>query len=488
MKQELRAIVKVKEPPGDKNIPLVVDLDGTLIHTDVLYEGFIMLMKKNLLNFFLCIGWLLRGKTHLKAKIFERVQLRCELLPYNTKLLKFLQTESDNGRKLILATASVKSIALDIAKLYPIFDEVYGTENSLNLKGEKKREVLVKQFGEGNFDYIGNSTADLKIFSSARFSYLVSPSKSLERKTRKVSTLKHIWNDRKASVGSFIRAIRAYQWIKNLLIFVPLITSHSFDPNLFYKAALAFVSFCLVASSGYLINDLSDLNADRSHPRKRYRPLASGKLSILYGGIIAVIFMAAGIFIAAQELNNRFLAIVISYLVLSLAYSLYLKKTALYDVFLLALLYSIRVIAGTFVIAVPLSFWLISFSTFIFLSLAFVKRYSELIGNGKEKNLVSRRRQYSTEDLQLLQIMGIVSGFMSVVVFSLYVNSPEVVRLYSKPKALGALCFLFLFWISRIWLYTIRGKMTDDPIIFAMKDILSYFIFALIGVVILIAT
>jgi 4-hydroxybenzoate polyprenyltransferase/phosphoserine phosphatase len=468
-------LISSKIIPSENICPLVVDLDGTLINTDVLHEGVIMLLRKNPLYIFRCLLWLLKGKVYFKNEIFKIVHLRYDLLPWNRELLSFLQTESANGRKLILATASLKYNAQEIAKIYPIFDEVYGTEE-VNLKGENKLKLLIREYGESKFDYIGNSHSDLKIIASSRYSYLVNPSKSLERKARKISDLKHVWKSQKLHLKYYIKAIRAYQWIKNVLIFVPLITSHSFySVSMILQATGAFFAFSFAASAGYVINDLFDLNSDRLHPRKRFRPFASGKLSILSGGILACLLMAAGLFIASQ-LNLPFLIILTVYFVISFSYSLHFKKIVLYDVFILALLYSARVIAGGIVTDISISFWLIAFSTFIFLSLAFVKRYSELLKVKDETGLKERGREYGKEDLNLLQIMGIVSGFLSVVVFSLYIDSYEVAQLYSHPKILWSISLLFLFWISRIWIITNRGQMTDDPIVFAIKDATSYFI------------
>jgi 4-hydroxybenzoate polyprenyltransferase len=248
----------------------------------------------------------------------------------------------------------------------------------------------------------------------------------------------------------------------------------------------AFLAFNLVASAGYLLNDLLDIASDRRHPRKKFRPVASGKIPVTKALIIAVVFLAGGLIFAAT-LNLFFFAVLLFYFFTSFSYSLFLKKIVLYDVFILAFLYSIRVFAGAVVIDVALSFWLIAFSTFMFLSLAFVKRYSELMQIDDAADLKNRGRGYVVEDLNLLQVMGVVSGFLAIVVFSLYINSPEVTQLYSNPKILWATSFLFLFWVSRIWLFTTRGKMTDDPIVFAIKDVTSYVIFLLAGILIWIA-
>jgi 4-hydroxybenzoate polyprenyltransferase len=284
-----------------------------------------------------------------------------------------------------------------------------------------------------------------------------------------------------------LKAIRAYQWVKNLLIFVPLITSHSFfSIKPLTLAVMAFVSFSLVASAGYLINDLLDLNADRNHPRKRSRPLASGEISILHGIVLSIVLLIAGFYLASR-LNHLFWIIVLFYFFTSLSYSIFLKRIVLYDVFVLAVLYSTRVFAGGVATNILLSSWLIAFSTFIFLSLAFVKRYSELSQVDDNDSLEKRGRGYFVEDIHLLKTMGVVSGFLSVVVFSLYLDSPDVSQLYSNPRILWITSLLFLFWVSRMWMLTVRGKMTDDPIIFTLKDWISYLIFCLVGLCILFA-
>ncbi|HEY5370535.1 MAG TPA: UbiA family prenyltransferase [Hanamia sp.] len=467
---------------SDNSIPLIVDLDGTFINTDLLYEGIVSLVKKKCLYIFLLLPWLMKGKAHLKNKVSGIAQINLELLPYNVELLEFLQKESDKGRKIILATASPMHYALEISKIHPIFNEVYGT-NETNLKGKNKLKILIENFGEKKFDYIGNSNSDLIIFASSRYSYLVNASTSLKNNTKRISNLKSIWSSKKGFLFNLLKAIRPYQWVKNLLVFVPLITAHKFhSTHLILQTFYAFIAFSFVASSGYIINDLLDLNSDRSHPRKRFRPLASGQLSILSGIIFSLVLLSGGLYIATR-LSFLFFIILFSYFIVSLSYSLFFKKAVLFDVFILALLYSIRVFAGGEVIGVELSFWLIAFSTLIFLSLAFVKRYSELMRLDNNSGLISRGREYFLEDLHLLQVMGIVSGFCSVIVFSLYIDSPEVAFLYSHPKALWSISLLFLFWINRIWLITIRGKMTDDPIIFAAKDITSYCIFFLVGLI-----
>lgn len=472
-------------------VPLVVDLDGTFIETDLLYEAFILLIKKNVFYIFSCLIWIIKGKAYFKSRVFELVDIQYRWLPFNKDVIDFLNTEFDNGRKIFLATASPLKAAREIANLHPFFSEVYGSSDELNLKGKNKAKLLVDKIGEKQFDYIGNAREDLNIFKSCRNAYLVNASGWLKKQTAATAILKKSWSTDKNSINEFIKAIRAYQWIKNLLLFVPLITSHSYGSlKLFTLSLWGFGVFSMVASAGYLFNDLLDLDSDRRHPRKRNRPIASGRFSVLTALVLAFFLLISGLFFASTQ-GWQFFTIVMCYFITSFIYSLLLKKIVLYDVFLLASLYSIRVFAGAIVIDVILSFWLIAFSTFIFLSLAFVKRYSELIqlNNGEgETSLKERGRGYILQDSVLLLIMGVVSGFLAVVVFSLYINSTEMTQLYKQPKILWPISFLFLFWISRIWLISTRGKMTDDPIVFAVKDSTSYIVFILTGILMLLAS
>lgn len=469
----------------DKNIPLVVDLDGTFINTDLLAEGIVLLLKKNFFCIFLCFSWIFKGKAFLKQKVFEKVQINYKNLPVNKELNDFLVSESQKGRKIVLATASPKSAATEIGKVFPVFDEIYGTEKDLNLKGSNKLELLADMYGKGGFDYIGNSRTDLILFASSRFSYLVNAGRFLERKTREVSTLKKSWKTKTSRFIAYLKLLRVYQWVKNLLIFLPLITSHSFQSvNTLTQVTLAFFAFCFVASAGYIVNDIMDLEADRTHASKHSRGLASGNIGILPGFLCAILLFAAGLIIGLN-LKLSFFLILIVYFVLSIAYSVYLKKLVLYDVFILASFYTIRVVAGGAVGNIVLSFWLIAFSIFLFLSLSFIKRYSEFILTSV--NQKHSRRDYSLADITLLQIMGIGTGLLSVIVFSLYINSPEVTLLYSNPRALWVICLLLLFWISRIWLVATRGKMTVDPIVFLLKDLTSYILIILTAVTLLIS-
>ncbi len=472
----------------DKQIPLVVDMDGTLINTDLLMEGFVAYIRRNPFRIFYCFIWLLQGKVKLKNQIFSRIDFPYQTLPFNQSLLQFLREQKQSGRRLVLATASPLAAARSVAAMHPLFDEVYGTD-AVNLKGSNKQAMLSEKFGAQGFDYVGNSYADLPVFAGARYAYLVNGSRWLERRTGKVSRLKNYWPaDRPNFLISSVKAIRAYQWVKNLLVFVPVITSHSLGSgNSIGKAFLAFLAFSFTASAGYVINDFFDLKSDRIHPRKCKRPFASGDLSLVAGTFLVILLLLCGV-VTGALLSWHFLALLFMYFVLSLIYSVVLKRLVLLDVFVLALLYSTRVVGGGVATDIPISFWLIAFSTFLFLNLAFVKRFSELMKVEGTSGLLERGREYLSDDLPLLRSMGVVSGFVSVVVFSLYINSPEILRLYTHPKFMWGISLLFLFWICRVWVVTNRGNMTDDPIIYALKDKVSYVIFILVGLLLWMAT
>lgn len=471
-----------------RQIPLVVDMDGTLINTDLLMEGFVAYIRQNPFRIFNCLFWLLQGKVTLKNRIFSRINFPYHTLPFNQPLLSFLKEQKQSGRRLLLATASPLAAAKSVAAVHPLFDEVYGT-GEINLKGKNKQRVLSEKFGPHGYDYVGNSHADLPVFAGARYAYLVNGSRWLEKRTARVAQLKKYWPaDRPHFLFSAVKAIRAYQWVKNLLVFVPVITSHSLSSGTALgKAFLAFLAFSFTASAGYVINDLFDLKSDRIHPRKCKRPFASGDLSLVAGTLLVLLMLACGV-LAGSLIHWHFLGLLFVYFVLSLTYSVVLKRLVLLDVFVLALLYSTRVLGGGVATNIPISFWLIAFSTFLFLNLAFVKRFSELMKVDVPTGLLERGREYLSDDLPLLRSMGIVSGFVSVVVFSLYINSPEMMRLYVHPQYMWGISLLFLFWICRIWVVTNRGYMTDDPIIYTLKDKSSYVIFLGVGLLLWLST
>ncbi len=469
--------------PDSSATPLYVDLDGTLIKSDLLYESVFSLLKVNFFYLFLLPFWLFEGKARLKHKIAEKTDVAPHLLPYNQPFLSFLINENKKGRKLILATASNKKYAEKIAAHLGIFSSIISSDENTNLSGSKKLALIKKQ-ENGHFSYAGNDNIDLKIFKEANSAILVNPVSGLEKKTAKLTHIEQTFIDKSNPIKSTIKAIRVHQWVKNLLIFVPFLTAQLWGTGAIWLVLAGFLSFSLTASSVYLLNDMLDLESDRNHPRKCNRPFAAGNLSILTG-VIMLLALVIISFLIAWYVSIYFFAVLFVYLIMTLSYSTILKAYVLIDVVLLASLYTIRVIAGAAIVGVEPSFWLLAFSMFIFLSLALVKRCSELYSLRSRGKSCSDGRDYNTTDLESLQAMGTASGYTAVLVIAFFINSKDVIEHYSNPQVLWLICPAFLYWISRVWLKTARGEMDDDPIVFSIKDRGSRYIALLVAIIVL---
>lgn len=457
--------------------PLIVDLDGTLLRTDLLVETANALFSKHPFQCWRPFGWLLKGgKAHLKARLAHAAECDVANLPYNQKVLAWLASEKAVGRKLVLATASHKSLADAVARYLGIFDDVIATDGTNDLKSAAKRDALVVRYGPRGFDYAGNDSSDLLVWAASNRAWLVEPSAGLEAQAREVANIGGVIQG--TLIGRLellAKALRVHQWLKNLLVFIPLITAHRLASMEHVQAAvLAFICFSICASSVYLVNDLLDVREDRQHPRKRERPFASGQLSLLTGWALAPILLVCAFTAALLLLPLEFVGSLGAYYSLTLAYSFLLKKIAMLDVVTLALLYTLRLIAGAAAIAVPMSFWLLSFAMFIFTSLALVKRYTELVVAG-EKGAHSRMwgRGYYSDDRDMVASLGASAGYLSVMVLALYIQDPATTALYRHPQIIWPACPLLLYWVSRAWLITRRGQMHDDPVIFAVKDRVS---------------
>ena len=456
--------------------PLCVDLDGTLIASDSLYEGLFQLVKKKPFYFFLLPFWLLKGRAFLKSRIAENIEFKVDFLPYNNEIIEYLQSEKKTGRKIILATAASEILANKIAEKIGLFDEVIASNGTNNLFGKMKLDVLVERFGNKGYDYIGNSLSDMHIWKGADKVLVVSTKKNFIQEVEKKFKIDKLFYKPVKYLQAFVMEIRVYQWLKNLLIFLPILLAHTLNPGLSVKALFAFISFSLMASCVYIINDLVDLEADRKHPTKRNRPFARGDLSIQGGIFLSFNFFIISVVTSLVFQNVYFSFILIFYFILTTVYTFYFKKICVFDIIILASLYTIRIIAGGAALDVYLSPWLLAFSMFVFLSLAILKRFSELKLLSNNNQTISEGRGYTTGDINLLLSIGPASGFMSVLVFVLYVNSKEVVRLYKSPELLWAIAPLILFWIIRIWFLAYRGKVHDDPVVFTIKDKRSYII------------
>ena len=470
------------------NPVLVVDLDGTLIKTDLLAETASRFLIEQPYRCFKLLAWLAQGKSVLKSRLAASTRIDVASLPYNQELILWLRAEKAKGRRLVLATASHRVLADQVAAHLGLFDEVLATDGATNLKANAKRDALVSRYGERGFDYVGNDRADIPVWQAAAKAHVVSRSPRLIEQARSHGNLGVLMGNGKPPLAvALVKAMRPHQWMKNLLVFIPLLAAHHYLHALsVLQAAVAFAVFGLAASSVYLLNDLVDVADDRHHARKRHRPLAAGNLSLPLGWAAWPVLLLLAFALAGPVANMpwRFMASMGAYFVLTVAYSLRLKQVPIVDVLTLAMLYTLRIIAGAAAIAVPLSFWLLSFSMFIFLSLAFIKRYSELrVARDAGSVGTLRGRGYEPQDLELVSSLGGSAGYTAVLVLALYLQDGHTASLYATPAIIWLACPLLLFWISRAWLIAHRGNMHDDPIVFALKDRLSWVIVALLGAV-----
>jgi len=460
--------------------PLCVDLDGSLVSTDLLHECFVSAVRGAPWVAVLSAFWALHGIAHLKRRLAEHADIDVSLLPYREEVVSFLREERRKGRRVVLATASWRPLALRVADHLGLFDEVIATTDDTNLKGATKAKELARRFGERGFDYLGDSAADMEVWRVAERAYVVDGSGRLAGAVARYRPPGRVFAA--ASIGDHlagaVRAVRPHQWAKNLLVLVPLIAAHRVgEASSLLYVAVAFVAFCLAASSAYIANDLVDLGADRLHPRKRHRPFASGCLPIPLGAVVMVAALAGAAGLASL-LPCHFQLTLGVYIALTVAYSLAFKRVAILDVISLAALYTLRIIAGGFAIGAPASFWLLAFAMFLFFSLALVKRYAELLALDDDGARVAPGRGYAVHDAQLVLAIGSASAMVSALVLALYINGETAKNFYSRPETLWVLCPLLLYWISRIWLLTARGQMYDDPVLFSARDRASYLVAA----------
>ena len=456
---------------GTPSIPLVVDLDGTLVTTDTLFENAALLLRQRPWLVLSMALWLLRGKAALKSEIAGRAQVKAEHLPFRPELVAWLQSESEDGRRIVLATGAHQITADAVAAHLGLFDEVLATSRRLNLTGTAKRDALVNKFGAGGFDYVGNGREDRPIWMVCRVAHIAG-----RGHIPSVAAMRGIsFSDHPARFGSWLRAARPYQWVKNVLVFVPALLNHHLDLQILANLAITFLAFSFTASGTYIANDLFDLESDRQHSRKRKRPLASGELTITQGVLSVALFVAAGFGLSALVGTSLTMALC-AYIFISLGYSIFLKNKPILDVVALAFLYTLRVYTGGIVGGAEISPWLFQFSMFLFLSLAFVKRYSELRRLRSLRKRDAPGRGYRLVDLALISQAGVGSGLIAGLILALYADSREIQLLYPHPHVLWCVCPIFVYWIVRVWIIAHRGNMTDDPILYAFRDRVSYIV------------
>jgi 4-hydroxybenzoate polyprenyltransferase len=452
-----------------------VDLDGTIIRSDTLIEALWIFVRRKPWSLWKLFIWLWQGRSRFKASLFAEVQLNPQWLPYHQEVLNFLKQEKNQGRRLILVTAAPLEIAKNVAAHLTLFDEVMASTDTQNLKGDVKARALAEKFGDQGFDYMANSSVDMAVWEKANQSLVVSDSDRLVAKVRSKTKLQQAFRISRSSQWRLVfKQIRVHQWVKNALIFLPMILSHQYDSlSVWLQSLLAFGAFSLTSSAVYVLNDLFDLESDRQHPQNRARPFASGELSLFWAFVLLpVLLLGAALLTWTQPLP--FIISLASYLALTSLYSFRLKEIVLADILVLASLYSWRVFAGSMATGIDLSEWFLTFAIFFFFSLALLKRSAELISFEKSATAVNPRRGYRVTDLPLLVCFGVGSGYLSVLVLALYLNDPNVLAKKEMPVVLWLICPFLLYWVSRMWLKAYRGEMPTDPIIFAIKDNVSY--------------
>jgi 4-hydroxybenzoate polyprenyltransferase len=471
----------------EMTVPLYVDMDGTLLKIETLHEALIALTKKNPLTLFLAFCWIFKGRSFFNRRVFESVSLDSSFAPVNADFLEFLYAERRRGRPLILVADAGNKVAGQLADRLGIFDEILLGDAGVDLSSGCKRDHILLHSG-GDFDYAGNAPNDLDIWCKARRAIIVNAPNDLARKVRLLTEVEAEFAPAPWSLWTFAKALRLHQWSKNLLVFVPVLASHQIlSQSLTLKSAIAFLAYGLCASSVYVLNDLFDLDVDRRHPRKSKRAFASGTISAVWGCALIPALLVASAGLSAL-LPLRFSAVLVSYYMITLAYSFFLKRVSTLDIFLLAGLHTLRIIAGSAATGIHLSFWLLAFSMFLFLSLAAVKRVSELVDAKQDADRFVGGRGYANLDIESLSSIGISSGFAAVMVLALYIKSPEVEVMYRHPTLISLLCPMLLYWLSRCWVRARRGNIDDDPIVFAARDGVSRLVLAIAAILVFFAT
>jgi 4-hydroxybenzoate polyprenyltransferase len=461
-------------PSANPNLrPLCVDLDGTLVKSDTLYDSLCVLMRHSPLTALKLPFWLFGGKARVKAELAMVAPIDATRLPYNQKLLQYLRQEHRNGRAIYLVTGADNRLAAAVSAHLHLFVGVLGSDGAKNLTGAKKLAALKNRFAE--FDYIGNASIDLPLLAASVEPMVANPTRGLllALKARKIKPV-HDFRDHRPFFSTITKAIRVHQWAKNVLVFVPLLLSHKLTQPGITAALECFFCFSFTASANYLVNDLLDIESDRHHATKRLRPFAAGDLSVLRGFFLIFLLTAATVtLLLLPGLPWHFVLWLIAYAIVTTSYSFWLKRIALVDVIVLSGLYTLRMMAGGAATATVISPWLAAFSTFLFLSLAMVKRFSE-IENLRERGVTATHgRGYLATDLEQIRSFGTSSGFVAVLVFTFYISRPDVTDLYRHSNRLWFIVPLLLLWILRVWLKASRGELDDDPVIFALRDRMS---------------
>lgn len=476
------------EPLSEKsqgNVPVFVDLDDTLIRSDLLIEAMILVLHQSFFRAVLLFFKIFKGALIFKNALVRIVSIDPQVLPYNPKVLEYIKLQKKAGRQVILATASHDVYARRIADYLDCFDHVIATDENENIKGEAKLDRIRAYCSEikaENFEYIGDSRTDLVIWQAASHAVAVAPSKSVKKALEAAHPSLVLLEERHFRWLPYLKVLRPHQWVKNLLVLLPILLSHQLiDVGMWISTIGAFAVMCLFASSVYVINDVIDVSNDRLHHSKCDRPFASSALHLSLAPWFLLVLWTLSAVLCFLFLNVDTVLAILGYFCLTNMYSFWLKRKLLVDVFCLSGLYSARLTVGAFASGVVLSQWLIAFSMFFFCSLAFAKRYVEVFRNNKRNEIQYlgnpsdrlRGRAYQAADQQILQVVGPCSGYLSILIFALYCNSPQVLELYSNTQWLWCMSLILLYWITRLWFIAVRGNLHDDPIVFALKDRVS---------------
>lgn len=461
-------------PPSDepdRSGVIAVDLDGTLLRTDVMFESIAALLRKPWALVPVAVH-LFRGRAAMKAELARRVHLDLATLPANTALVDWLVGERGRGRTLALFSAANDTVVRRLADRFGIFDHAEGSGERVNLSGTCKCEAIERRYG-ADFSYAGDCRRDIPIWRRCGRAILVGDVERLRRRLPPSTRIERTFPAAGAGLSLWARALRLHQGIKNALIFVPLLLSGHIDEPRTVATLLAFAAFGLIASANYLVNDLMDLSADRAHPSKSRRPFASGALSIR-AGLLALPLLAAAAIATLTLLPVRLASVAGVYVVVTLLYSARLKREPVLDLVVLAFLYTLRLVAGMVVIGAPLSPWLLAFSMFFFFSVASVKRFAEVRTMNVSGRAETAGRDYRASDEVLLLGFGLASGFSSTLVFFIYLVDPaSPARNFERPEFLSIICVILAYWLGRVWLIANRGGMHVDPVLFALRDRVS---------------
>jgi 4-hydroxybenzoate polyprenyltransferase len=465
-------------------LPLAVDLDGTLCRANTIFEQVMLLLRERPWLAPALPFWLLGGRPAFKARLARHAPLDRIALPYQRAFVAYLEGEAAAGREIVLVTAADKSTASHVASLFPFFREGIGTDGPVNLAGSAKAEYLAKRYGEKGFAYAGNEHRDLKVWARAGAAVVVNPSRGLAAAAAKLCPVEKEFDDRPARLPTLLKALRPHQWLKNILIFVPVFTAHRLgDQSALVHSLMAFAAFCAAASGAYVLNDLMDLPSDRAHATKKRRPFASGDLPVELGVLLCPLLLTVSAVLSLSlPVSARWL--LASYVVLTLLYTFLLKRLMLVDVLVLASLYAVRLVMGHLSTGIPLSRWLIAFALCMFLSLALLKRYCELRERSDGR---APGRGYHVDHLKIIDVTGVVTGCLAAAVIAFYAGGEHVKTLYATPAYMYALSPIFLVWILRMWRLGYKGEMHEDPVLFTLHDLFSVAIGALTVFIVMLA-